>query len=207
MTAERELKIKVKKENKPSYECMNMAETALMLADCSDEKSDLYRSEYHCNTGFIFLAFAIEAMFIFYRRQVEPGYEKTKDRKPRKEFHKETLAKCGIKNLLGSRDYQICAACLSIRDGIAHGDTYESLFEHSSSHPDDSPEQLNEILAVQSAQFREISPQTLRKGIEAAKHLDEHICDNALHVGLAADEREYGPRFIQAFGVSGTSTW
>ncbi|EPY6570773.1 hypothetical protein ACOEI2_003880 [Shigella flexneri] len=64
----------VSKENKPSYECMNTAETCLGLAGMASED---WQREHHCRTGIIFTAFAIEAMFIFYRKQVDPGYDKT----------------------------------------------------------------------------------------------------------------------------------
>ncbi|MCL2897165.1 hypothetical protein [Brenneria tiliae] len=199
--------MKVTKQNKPSYECMSIAETACILADDASMAAQKDWVQYHCNTGFIFLAFAIEAMFIFYRRQVEPGYDKNNDRMSRKDFHKKTLSMCGFDKFLGSADYQTCAKCLKIRDGIAHGDTYESSFEHPSKHPSGTTLQTIEILAVQSEQFRDISPQILRKGIEAAKRIDEFICDNARHPGIEEADREYAPIFLQAFGVTGTSMW
>ncbi|EMU6986080.1 hypothetical protein WN818_003922, partial [Shigella flexneri] len=48
----------VSKENKPSYECMNTAETCLGLAGMASED---WQREHHCRTGIIFTAFAIEA--------------------------------------------------------------------------------------------------------------------------------------------------
>ncbi|WP_371358136.1 hypothetical protein LPA81_23710 (plasmid) [Salmonella enterica subsp. enterica] len=54
--------INVRKQNKPSYECMMNAETALALCKRASENEF---KEYHCSTGLVFLAFAVEAMFIF----------------------------------------------------------------------------------------------------------------------------------------------
>ncbi|MGI5599473.1 hypothetical protein [Escherichia coli] len=79
--------INVRKQNKPSYECMMNAETALALCKRASENEF---KEYHCSTGLVFLAFAVEAMFIFYRRQVDPTYDKKKDKTCRKDFHKKT---------------------------------------------------------------------------------------------------------------------
>lgn len=49
---------KVRKENKPSYECMITAETCLGLAGLATEE---WEREHHYRTGIIFTAFAIEA--------------------------------------------------------------------------------------------------------------------------------------------------
>ncbi|MCM7491579.1 hypothetical protein UXO14_13975 [Enterobacter hormaechei] len=193
--------INVRKQNKPSYECMLNAELALAL--CKQAKDSF--KEYHCTTGFVFLAFAIEAMFIFYRRQVDSSYNK-KDRTSRKDFHKTTMKLCGINNLLGSRDYQIIEKCLKARDSIAHGDFFESDFEYSPTTVDDHDMHVREIVSQSSEQFRNITLKMLEEGIDAAKRIDDLISDNGYKVDEHID-REFMPKLQPAFGVSGLSVW
>ncbi|WP_409075726.1 hypothetical protein ACF2G4_06605 [Pantoea sp. C3] len=94
------MKINISKENKPSYECMVIAETSQELALRAEEG---WEKKHHCYTGFIFLTFAVEAMFIFYRKQADPSYVK-KDKLARPEFHKEPLKLCSMPNITGQRD-------------------------------------------------------------------------------------------------------
>ncbi|RLM20592.1 hypothetical protein BIY29_15125 [Brenneria alni] len=195
--------INVSKQNKPSYECMIIAETAYELAKQAKEYS---WKQYHCSTGFVFLAFAIEAMFIFYRRQVDSNYDKTNDRSGRKDFHKKTMNLCGIGDLLGSRDYQTIKKCLLFRDNIAHGDFFESKFPFMPSGEDEHNDHVNEILSQPSKQFR-ITVSELNDGICAAKCVDNLICENGYQVSNTFIERKYMPRLQPAFGVSGISTW
>lgn len=192
--------INVRKQNKPSYECMLNAETALALC----KQSNISLSEYHCSAGLVFLAFAVEAMFIFYRRQVDLNYDK-QDRTRRRDFHKATMKLCGVKNLLGSRDYQIVDKCLQARDDIAHGDFFESDFEYLSTSADDDMH-VKEIVSQSSEQFRNITLQMLEEGIEAAKRIDDHISDNGYKVD-ACIEPEFRQKLQPAFGVSGLSMW
>jgi len=195
--------IKVNKQNKPSYECMMNAETALSLCRMSHEKG--FR-EYHCSAGLIFLAFAVEAMFIFYRRQVEQSYDKKKDKSCRKDFHKVTLKKGGIENLMGKKDYQIVRDCLLLRDNIAHGDFFESTFFYIPNNSEDQGAQTTEIISHSSEQFRNITLKILEEGIKAAKNIDDFICDNGYKVTEGID-REFMPKLQPAFGVTGISTW
>ncbi|EBR1503625.1 hypothetical protein BWL71_21240 [Salmonella enterica] len=195
--------IKVIMQNKPSYECMMNAETALLLSRQSTDDSFM---EYHCSAGLIFLAFAVEAMFIFYRRQVDSDYDKKGDKACRKDFHKKTLELCGIKNYLGRRDYQIVKRCLDARDSIAHGDFFISDFEFTPTVADDHNIFSGEILTQSSEQFRNITLRILEEGINAAKRIDEYIYDNGYKVDENID-REFMPKLQLAFGVSGMYTW
>ncbi|SUG40523.1 Uncharacterised protein [Salmonella enterica subsp. arizonae] len=122
---------------------------------------------------FDFLAFAVEAMFIFYRRQVDSDYDKKGDKACRKDFHKKTLELCGIKNYLGRRDYQIVKTCLDARDSIAHGDFFISDFEFTPTVADDHNIFSGEILTQSSEQFRNITLRILEEGINAAKRIDD----------------------------------
>lgn len=195
--------INVRKQNKPSYECMMNAETALALCKRSTENEF---KEYHCSTGLVFLAFAVEAMFIFYRRQVDPTYDKNNDKTCRKDFHKKTLKMCGIDDLMGLNDYQIIRKCLRLRDEIAHGDFFESSFDYVPEDLDVHDKQVIDIISKSSKQFRDVTLKILEQGIEAAKNIDDYICDN----GYKADEkieREYLPKLQPAFGVTGISVW
>ena len=139
--------INVRKQNKPSYECMMNAETALTLCKLTSEKG---LKEYHCSTGLVFLAFAVEALFIFYRRQVDPTYDKKNDKTCRRDFHKKTLKMCGIDGLMGLNDYQIIRKCLILRDEIAHGDFFESSFDYNPNDFDDHDEQVIDIISKSS---------------------------------------------------------
>lgn len=194
---------KVIMQNKPSYECMMKAETALALSRQSTNDSFM---EYHCSAGLIFLAFAVEAMFIFYRRQVDSDYDKKRDKTGRTKFHKKTLELCGIKNYLGSRDYQIVKTCFDARDSIAHGDFFESSFEFTPTVADEHNMFAEEILTQSSEQFRKITLEILEKGIIAAKRIDEYIYDNGYKVDEDI-ELEFMPKLQPAFGVSGIYTW
>lgn len=194
----------VSKQNKPSYECMLIAETAYELTLQSAEDS---WKNYHCSTGFIFLAFAIESMFIFYRKQVDSKYDNKKDRLCRKEFHKETLKLCGIPSLLGTKDYQIIRNCLSIRDSIAHGDFFESDFPFFPSGNEEHKNHVIEIISQSSEQFRKITEDMLKEGINTAKRIDDLICDEGYQVSNTFVKREHMVRLQPAFGVSGISTW
>ncbi|EJH5705052.1 hypothetical protein NGI02_07750 [Escherichia fergusonii] len=193
----------VSKENKPSYECMNTAETCLGLAGMASED---WQREHHCRTGIIFTAFAIEAMFIFYRKQVDPGYDKTQ-KECRKTMHKNTLKLCGINNYMGTKPYQIIKECLEVRDAIAHGDSYTSSFNFSADHLDNQDDIAKSVLAVNSEQFRGLTVERLAKYIEMAKHIDHEISDNGYRHSegyLPAAERR---SLMLAFGVSGVSMW
>jgi len=198
------MKITISKENKPSYECMTIAETSQELALRAEED---WEKKHHCYTGFIFLAFAVEAMFIFYRKQVDPQYDTRKDKTRRGDFHKETLRLCSLPNIRGGKHYQIIRECLRIRDSIAHGDAYESSFEHSLTQAKSGDELTREVLGVHSEQFRAITYEALVKGIEAAKSLDALICDQ----GYPLDQKDYDVEFrthlMLAFGVTGLSRW
>lgn len=198
------MKITISKENKPSYECMSIAETSKELALTAKEE---WEKKHHCYTGFIFLAFAVEAMFIFYRKQVDPQYDTKKDRTRRADFHKETLRLCSLPNIRGDEHYQIIRECLRIRDSIAHGDAYESSFEHSLPHAKDGDDLTREVLGVHSEQFRAITHDALAKGIEAAKSIDELICDQGYPLSQEDRDVEFRTHLMQAFGVTGLSTW
>jgi hypothetical protein len=198
------MKINIRKENKPSYECMIIAETSQELALRAE---DDWERKHHCYTGLIFLVFAVEAMFIFYRKQVDPQYVTKDDRTKRTEFHKETLRLCSMPNIRGDRDYQIVRECFSIRDSIAHGDAYESSFEHSLPHAKIGDELTREVLGVHSEQFRAITYDALVKGIEAAKRIDALICDQGYPLSQKDYDDEYRTPLMPAFGVSGVSTW
>lgn len=198
------MKINIRKENKPSYECMITAETSQGLALSVEEE---WEKKHHCYTGLIFLVFAVEAMFIFYRKQVAPQYVTKDDRTKRSAFHKETLRLCSIPNIRGHRDYQIIKECFSIRDSIAHGDAYESSFELSLFHAKDGDELVREVLGVHSEQFRKITYEALVKGIDVAKRIDNLICEQ----GYRLSQKDYGVEFrthlMPAFGGSGVSMW
>ena len=194
---------KVRKENKPSYECMITAETCLGLAGLATEE---WEHEHHYRTGIIFTAFAIEAMFIFYRKQVDPGYDKTKP-ECRKTMHKKTLKLCGFTNYMGTKPYQIIKECLEVRDAVAHGDSYTSSFNFSADHLDNQDDIARGVLAVNSEQFRGLTADLLKKYIEMAKHIDHEIYDNGYRPSeedLPAAERR---NLMLAFGVSGVSMW
>lgn len=195
---------KVRKENKPSYECMFTAGTCLALAGMATED---WEREHHCRTGIIFTAFAIEAMFIFYRKQVDPSYDK-QHRECRKIMHKNTLTMCGINNnYMGAKPYQIIKECLDVRDAIAHGDSYTSSFNFSAGHLDNQDDIARSVLAVNSEQFRGLTVERLEKYIEMAKHIDHEISDKGYRPsesGLPVDERS---NLMLAFGVSGVSMW
>ncbi|EDK9787171.1 hypothetical protein AH777_23110, partial [Salmonella enterica subsp. enterica serovar Give] len=63
-----------------------------------------------------------------------------------------------------------------------------------------------DIISKSSKQFRDVTLKILEQGIEAAKNIDDYICDN----GYKADEkieREYLPKLQPAFGVTGISVW
>lgn len=193
----------VSKENKPSYECMITAETCLGLAGMTTEE---WQRDHHCRTGIIFAAFAIEAMFIFYRKQVDPRYDK-QQRECRKAMHKNTLTLCGINNYMGAKPYQIIKECLDVRDAIAHGDSYTSSFNFSVDHFDNQDDIATGVLAVNSEQFRGLTVERLRKYIEMAKHIDNEISDKGYRPSesdLPVDERR---SLMMAFGVSGVSIW
>lgn len=198
------MKIKIRKENKPSYECMMIAETSQELALLAEED---WEKKHHCYTGLIFLAFAVEAMFIFYRKQVDPQYVKKDNRTERAVFHKETLRLCSMPNIRGHRDYQIVRECFLIRDSIAHGDTYESSFEHSLPHAPCGDELIRDVLRVHSEQFRTITYERLVKGIEAAKRIDGLICDQGYPLNQKDYDCELRTHLKPAFGVTGISMW
>lgn len=194
---------KVRKENKPSYECMLTASTCLALAGMATEE---WEYEHHCRTGIIFTAFAIEAMFIFYRKQVDPNYNK-KQKEDRKTMHKNTLMLCGINNYMGTKPYQIIKECLDVRDAIAHGDSYTSSFNFSADHFDNRDDIVRSVLAVNSEQFRGLTIERLGKYIEMAKYIDNEISDKGYRPSesdFPVDERR---NLMLAFGVSGISMW
>lgn len=193
----------VSKENKPSYECMITAETCLGLAGMTTED---WLRDHHCRTGIIFTAFAIEAMFIFYRKQVDTNYNK-KQREDRKTMHKNTLMLCGINDYIGTRPYQIVKECLDVRDAIAHGDSYTSTFNFLAGDLNKQDDITRRVIAVNSEQFRGLTIERLRKYIEMAKHIDYEISDKGyrpFESDLPIDERR---KLILAFGVSGVSMW
>ena len=182
---------------------MIIAETSQELALRAEED---WEKKHHCYTGFIFLTFAVEAMFIFYRKQVDPSYVK-KDKLSRFDFHKETLKLCGMPNITGQRDYQLLRNCFIVRDSIAHGDAYESSFEHSLPHTKSGDELTREVLGVHSEQFRAITHDALAKGIKAAKSIDALICDQGYPLSQEDRDVEFRTHLMQAFGVTGLSTW
>ncbi|WP_336983639.1 MULTISPECIES: hypothetical protein [unclassified Cedecea] len=193
----------VSKENKPSYECMHTAETCLGLAGMATED---WQRDHHCRTGIIFTAFAIEAMFIFYRKQVDPSYNK-KQKECRKTMHKNTLMLCGINNYMGTKQYQLIKECLDVRDAIAHGDSYTSEFNFLAEHSDNQDDIVRSVLAVNSEQFRGLTVERLRTYIEMANQIDYEIYDKGYRpsdIDLPADERN---TLMLAFGVSGVSMW
>lgn len=196
-------KIKVLKENKPSYECMIIAENCLALASRATED---WERDHHCRTGIIFTAFAIEAMFIFYRKQVDSSYNKLK-KEDRRTMHKNTLTKCGFNNFMGTRPYQVVKECLDVRDAIAHGDAYESSFNFSAEHLENHNDVVRDVLAVSSEQFRDLTIERLRKYIEAAKHIDDDISDNGFILSEIDLPKEHRKKLMLAFGVSGISMW
>ncbi|EHS7017162.1 hypothetical protein ACUB10_001961 [Escherichia coli] len=196
-------KIKVLKENKPSYECMIIAENCLELASRATED---WERDHHCCTGIIFTAFAIEAMFIFYRKQVDSSYNKLK-KEDRKTMHKNTLTKCGFNNFMGTRPYQVVKECLDVRDAIAHGDAYESSFNFSAEHSENHDDVVSDVLAVSSEQFRDLTIERLRKYIEMAKHIDDEISDKGFILSEIDLPKEHRKKLMLAFGVSGMSMW
>ncbi|MDI1046727.1 hypothetical protein NEM03_19945 [Escherichia coli] len=196
-------KFKVLKENKPSYECMIIAENCLALASRATED---WERDHHCRTGIIFTAFAIEAMFIFYRKQVDPNYNKWQ-KEDRKTMHKSTLTKCGFNNFMGTQPYQVVKKCLEVRDEIAHGDYYESSFNFSAEHSENHDDVARDVLAVSSEQFRDLTIERLREFIEMAKHIDEKISDNGFILSESDLPKEHRKRLMLAFGVSGLSMW
>lgn len=121
-------------------------------------------------------------------------------------FTKKNLELCGIKNYLGSRDYQIVKTCFDARDSIAHGDFFESSFEFTPTVADEHNMFAEEILTQSSEQFRKITLEILEKGIIAAKRIDEYIYDNGYKVDEDI-ELEFMPKLQPAFGVSGIYTW
>ena len=197
------MKINISKENKPSYECMIIAEAALEFALRAEED---WEKKHHYYTGFIFLAFAVEAMFIFYRKQVDLSFDKENDRTCRKKLHKETVSLCGINNFMGLKDYQTVKNCLEIRDAIAHGDFYESSFIHQSKAHSNDGSLTREVLAIHSAQFRVISEDVLRQGIDATKRIDSYIYENGFKQSERDVEKSMRSHLAPAFG-SGRSSW
>ncbi|ELH4087380.1 hypothetical protein RE137_005380 [Klebsiella pneumoniae] len=193
--------INVTKQNKPSYECMIIAETSLSLAN-QEQNSSL--KNHHLYTGIIFLCFAVEAMFIFYRKQVEPGYNKKDDKTKRKQKHKETSRLCGIDDMLGTREYQTIDKCFSIRDSIAHGDSFSSCFNFI---PSGEENYTIPILSHPSEQFRAITPSLLKDAICAAKHIDTIIHSTGYNTAYSSNEQQFIPPLTSAFGHSGISTW
>ncbi|MFW5365212.1 hypothetical protein ACOAKA_07105 [Escherichia coli] len=182
---------------------MNTAEACFVLAGMA---TDDWLRDHHCRTGIIFTAFAIEAMFIFYRKQVDPDYDKKKT-ECRKVMHKTTLALCGINNYMGKKPYQIVKDCLEVRDAIAHGDSYTSSFSFSTGHLDNQDDITRDIISVSSEQFRELTLERLEKYIEMAKNIDHNFYDN----GYRLSEKDLPPgerrKLMLAFGVSGVSMW
>ena len=193
----------VSKENKPSYECMITAETCLGLAGMTTED---WLRDHHCRTGIIFTAFAIEAMFIFYRKQVDATYNKRK-KEDRKTMHKKTLMLCGFENYMGTKNYQIIKECLKVRDAIAHGDFYRSSFNFPAVHMDNQDDIVRSVTSIHSEQFRGLTIESLEKYIEAAIDMDHEFYDKGYRPSegdLPINERS---KLLLAFGVSGTSMW
>jgi len=198
------MKLPIQIENKASYECMKIAETSQVLARLAAED---WEKRHHSYTGFLFLAFAIEAMFIFHRKQVEPQYDKSIKCR-RSEFHKETLRLCSIPlNIRCGRDYQTIEKCLKIRDSIAHGDFFVTSRDHFPPDGVSDDDIVTGILDLPAEQFKAIKYDDLVKGIEAAKQIDECISDQGYPAHQNGYRAESRTHLTLAFGVSGISTW
>lgn len=195
------MSINIRKDNKPSYECMIMAENCLSLAVRAKEN---WERDHHCTTGIVFVAFAVEAMFEFFHKQLDPHY---KDSLSRKDLQRMVLNKCGISlNFRGTPDFQNINKCFLIRDGLAHGKFYQSDFVLDEGSGNEMEDTLK-ILDFKSEQFTNFSVEMLRDFIDAAKRIDYYIIDNGVPLNQRDLEAQLRIPLASAFATTGMSQW
>lgn len=84
-------------------------------------------------------------------------------------------------NYLGGKNYQAAKNCFELRDRLAHGKTTQESIVVEIADDSDCDRVANEIIAIKSIPFQQISHQLLKMFIDTAREIEKDIEANGFY--------------------------